>query len=330
MPFSEREQESSFKGEALDRAPTKLPPGVFRLDKGGDRTRPGSWRRRRGIVRTNLAKVDDAIRTLIGFEMPGGDYALVRGEGNSLWGDVNAGDMAPFSLDSIPGTLIAVDMQDRNSLTLAVLETELHAAINLASGADPTVFNADPASRPLYLPTGLNGFPCADFTWGPVQAKEFSGTPAVPYAAPFTFAAVVQCPASGTGPTGPAFPFFFEGSVESCGQKIDLSAVSQSADDGAVSAEAVASRTLPTVPFLIYGTEVETSRTCAVNFDTAVSQATILALGTFSQLNLGQGPLLVDPRPLLVGEWRVWDHVLTTLERQIAISSLMTKWGLVA
>ena len=61
---------TDFQGIAKDIAPAKLPPQFFQEDLGGDRTRRGSWKRRRGLIHTNAPKTDNAITCITGFHMP--------------------------------------------------------------------------------------------------------------------------------------------------------------------------------------------------------------------------------------------------------------------
>lgn len=83
---------SEFGGVAKDVVPTALPPGLYQEDHGGDRFLRGSWRRRRGMLRSSLAQADDAVVAILGFELPGGDYALLWVEGTNVHGDLNVTD----------------------------------------------------------------------------------------------------------------------------------------------------------------------------------------------------------------------------------------------
>lgn len=85
---------AEFSGVRKDFAPSKLPPGAFQEDQGGDRYQSGSWRRRRGMRHTDQAKLTAAVVTLIGFEMPGGDFALVAAEGVNVHGFTNVAQQA--------------------------------------------------------------------------------------------------------------------------------------------------------------------------------------------------------------------------------------------
>jgi hypothetical protein len=75
-----------FRGCVTNAAPAKLPPGAFQTDQGGERFRVGVWRRRRGMLHTSLAQHDEAVTTLLGFELPGGTFALMVGEGANAHG----------------------------------------------------------------------------------------------------------------------------------------------------------------------------------------------------------------------------------------------------
>ena len=85
---------AEFLGVSKDFAATKLPPGLFQEDQGGDRYKIGSWRRRRGMRHTDQAKLSAAVVTLIGFEMPGNDFALVAVEGANVHGFTNVAQQA--------------------------------------------------------------------------------------------------------------------------------------------------------------------------------------------------------------------------------------------
>lgn len=68
---------TEFKGVALDVHRTRLGAGLFQIDENGDRSVRGSWRRRRGRLHTTAPKQAAAVRTLIGFELPGTEFGLV-------------------------------------------------------------------------------------------------------------------------------------------------------------------------------------------------------------------------------------------------------------
>ena len=61
---------TDFQGIAKDIAPAKLPPQLFQEDLGGDRTRRGSWKRRRGLKHTNSPKQVLPVTCITGFHMP--------------------------------------------------------------------------------------------------------------------------------------------------------------------------------------------------------------------------------------------------------------------
>jgi hypothetical protein len=78
-----------FKGEARDIPPQILPDGVYQEDSGGDRFLRGAWRRRRGMLHTDVAKTTNPIVSILGFELPGEDFALAYAEGENLHGNLN-------------------------------------------------------------------------------------------------------------------------------------------------------------------------------------------------------------------------------------------------
>jgi hypothetical protein len=81
--------EDQFQGVMTDVDKSKLPPGYFQVDEGGDRYNRGSWRRRRGMVHTDIAKVAAPVTFILGFEMPGTDFALMFVEGTNVRGETN-------------------------------------------------------------------------------------------------------------------------------------------------------------------------------------------------------------------------------------------------
>ena len=79
---------TDFQGIAKDIAPAKLPPQFFQEDLGGDRTRRGSWKRRRGLIRTNVPVVASPITCITGFHMPF-SYGYIIAEGVNSQGTTN-------------------------------------------------------------------------------------------------------------------------------------------------------------------------------------------------------------------------------------------------
>jgi hypothetical protein len=83
------EAENDFLGVNKNIPPQRLPDGMFQEDVGGDRFQMGSWRRRRGMRHTDKIGLSSPIASMIGFEMPGGDFALVVVNGSTVYGFVN-------------------------------------------------------------------------------------------------------------------------------------------------------------------------------------------------------------------------------------------------
>ncbi len=81
--------ENEFQGVSKNAPAPRLPPGVFQEDVGGDRYSLGTWRRRKGMRHTNQTGLVSPIASMIGFEMPGGDFALVVVNGTTIYGFVN-------------------------------------------------------------------------------------------------------------------------------------------------------------------------------------------------------------------------------------------------
>tara|TARA_E500000331_G_C16945953_1_gene578295 strand:+ start:195 stop:533 length:339 start_codon:yes stop_codon:yes gene_type:complete len=93
---------NDFQGIAKDIAPAKLPPQFFQEDLGGDRTKRGSWQRRRGFIHTNVPKMTNPVTCLTGFHMPfSHGYMFV--EGAVIRGAVDLG--AQTDTSSLAGML---------------------------------------------------------------------------------------------------------------------------------------------------------------------------------------------------------------------------------
>lgn len=78
-----------FKGEMRDTSPQILPPGLYQIDSGGDRFMRGTWRRRRGMLHSDVAKMVSPVTTILGFELPGEDFAFALCEGTNIQGFAN-------------------------------------------------------------------------------------------------------------------------------------------------------------------------------------------------------------------------------------------------
>lgn len=81
MPSSGRKSVRDFRGTAKDVHRARLDQGYFQDDEGGDRFERGTWKVRRGMRHTSVPRLDSAITSIIGFELPGGDFGLVVVEG---------------------------------------------------------------------------------------------------------------------------------------------------------------------------------------------------------------------------------------------------------
>lgn len=78
-----------FKGLGLDVHRSRLPDDKFQIDEGGDHFGEGRWKVRRGRQHTDFAKVTGAVVSILGFELPGGDTALIFTAGSSAYGETN-------------------------------------------------------------------------------------------------------------------------------------------------------------------------------------------------------------------------------------------------
>lgn len=72
---------TEFNGIALDVHRSSLPDGKFQTDSNGDPFKSGSWQRRRGMRHTDIAKATNGVATLLGFQMPGNEFALLVVDG---------------------------------------------------------------------------------------------------------------------------------------------------------------------------------------------------------------------------------------------------------
>jgi len=83
---------TQFDGIALDIHRSSLPDGKFQTDTGGDPFKRGSWKRRRGMRHTDIAKASGGVATLIGFQMPGNEFALLVVDGANANGFVGVAE----------------------------------------------------------------------------------------------------------------------------------------------------------------------------------------------------------------------------------------------
>ena len=91
-------QLTKFQGIARDITRTKLPDGYYQRDVNGTReSKLDAWRPRFGYRHTALAKFDNAIESIAGFETGSGQFGVVLTEGANVQGfvDVVQQDDAP-------------------------------------------------------------------------------------------------------------------------------------------------------------------------------------------------------------------------------------------
>ena len=86
---SPTEAVNDFGGVVKNIAPAKMPPQLFQEDVGGDRTRQGSWKRRRGIAHTTIEKTDLPVTCIAGFSIPGISKGYMVCEGTNVFGYVD-------------------------------------------------------------------------------------------------------------------------------------------------------------------------------------------------------------------------------------------------
>ena len=86
------ERVDQFNGIDLSSARQKLPQGKFQIDENGDRFLNGAWQPRRGFQHTTVNRTQAPIVSLMGFDMPGTDFALIFYEGGNVHGHRNVGE----------------------------------------------------------------------------------------------------------------------------------------------------------------------------------------------------------------------------------------------
>lgn len=91
--------DSDFKGTKLDASRVKLPPGYFQIDSGGDRFEQGTWKRRRGMRRTDIEQQSSPVTSIIGFELAGEGFGLMLAEGANLQGFTNVAQLVDLGVD---------------------------------------------------------------------------------------------------------------------------------------------------------------------------------------------------------------------------------------
>lgn len=95
----EKESIAEFNGVAQDVGAAALPSKLFQEDQGGDRYFRGSWRRRKGMLRSDMATFAGPVTSVIGFEMAGGDFAIIVVAGTNVYGFLNT-DEQDFTIPS--------------------------------------------------------------------------------------------------------------------------------------------------------------------------------------------------------------------------------------
>ena len=114
---SATESITDFGGIAKDVAPAKMPPQLFQEDVGGDRTRRGSWKRRRGMAHTTIDKTAAAITCLSGFSIPGISKGYLVCEGTNIHGYVDVEQQSDLLTPALAGRLYFVlDTQSGSAL----------------------------------------------------------------------------------------------------------------------------------------------------------------------------------------------------------------------
>jgi len=69
----------------------KLQNHEFQIDQGGDHFEASRWSRRRGMRHTNTLQLGGAITAILGFDLPGKDFATIVVSGTTIYGFLNIG-----------------------------------------------------------------------------------------------------------------------------------------------------------------------------------------------------------------------------------------------
>ena len=67
----------------------KLKASESQTDQGGDRFEVTRWKRRRGMRHTNTTQFSGEITAILGFDLPGQDYATIIVSGGTIYGLTN-------------------------------------------------------------------------------------------------------------------------------------------------------------------------------------------------------------------------------------------------
>lgn len=76
----------AFQGEVRDIPSRSLEPTQFQEDKGSDRFETSRWVRRRGMRHTNTLKFSNPICGILGFDLPGINFAQIIVSGANVYG----------------------------------------------------------------------------------------------------------------------------------------------------------------------------------------------------------------------------------------------------
>lgn len=76
-------------------AAPNLPDDLFQIDHGSDHSKPGSWKRRRGMRHTSLDQFASPVLTILGLDLPGPENAYVVVEGTNAQGFLDVTEYDP-------------------------------------------------------------------------------------------------------------------------------------------------------------------------------------------------------------------------------------------
>ena len=155
-----------FGGTRTRVAPAKLKAHEFPTDEGSDRFETERWARRRGMLHTNLAKYAGSISQMMGFDLPGTEFAVMIVEGTNIQGATSVGEREAATA-AVTNTLLAA-YSDSHRASMA--EFRRHGYIN--NGWDKMRRWDGRASSAVLA--GIAGPSTDDDTWTPSSGAGFT------------------------------------------------------------------------------------------------------------------------------------------------------------
>ena len=75
-----------FRGQRDATAGAGIEANEFQIDAGSDRYKKGSWARRRGMARAATEKLDGPVTSILGWDLPGVEFAYLVVAGTEIHG----------------------------------------------------------------------------------------------------------------------------------------------------------------------------------------------------------------------------------------------------